>query len=163
MSSQLLKGRIPANCFPFRWEYTPPFTQTRLRAVWGHCWHARSSPWFIRPEVELLYVHSWHLTRTAVDSKHIIYQMLLFKGEGRWHIDLDPLTFIIFVWWIFTLFCFVLPLSFKSPSKNFPNFVTQINMSSDAAEGKGQINYDNKHLENLSSGTLWDVIKDCFQ
>lgn len=38
---------------------------------------------------------------------------------------------------------------------------TLINMSNDAEEKKGQINYDNKYVKNLTSSIVKDVIKDC--
>lgn len=44
-----------------------------------------------------------------------------------------------------------LHLTFEVFSKLFD---TLINMGDDAEEGKGQRNYDNKHMENLSSSTV---------
>lgn len=111
MSRQLLTGRIPANCFPFRWKNTPPSIG---EATWRHCWHAWFSTWFITPEIATLYFCSWHLTRAPASSEHRIFHALSFeKGDDCWHANLDQPAFIIFHDGFYT-----------SPLKYLPNFPT---------------------------------------
>lgn len=58
------------------------------------------------------------------------------------------------------ILCSVLPLSFSVTFEVFPKLSdTLISMSNDAEGGKGQRNYDNKHLKDLRASTVKDVIK----
>lgn len=86
--------------------------------------------------------------------------MLLFKGEGCWHSELDQLSFIIchdgFSFYFVLHAPAALYVTFKVLSKLSDNL---INMKNYAEKGTFQRNYDNKYLENLSCSTLQDVIK----